>query len=105
MTWRWIYCSVICDQLRDWLAFKSFVLIVNFKESSEVKWEFILVSLFFNIYYTLLDNLLFLFIYFILVFVGIILLLSIVAAQKKNSKTGSKGKKKQESRSLKESDV
>ena len=87
------------------MAFKSFVLIVNFKESSEVKWEFILVSLFFNIYYTLLDNLLFIFIYSILVFVGIILLLSIVAAQKKNSKTGSKGKKKQESRSLKESDV
>lgn len=44
----------------------------------------------------------FIFIYFILVFVGIILLLSIVAAQKKNSKTGSKGKKKQESRSTKE---
>ena len=49
-----------------------------------------------------LDNQLFLFIYFILVFVGIILLLSIVAAQKKNSKTGSKGNKKQESRSTKE---
>ena len=61
-------------------------------------------KLVFSISFTL-DNHLFLFIlfiYFILVFVGIILLLSIVAAQKKNSKTGSKGKKKQESRSTKE---
>ena len=61
-------------------------------------------KLVFSISFTL-DNHLFLFIlfiYFILVFVGIILLLSIVAAQKKNSKTGSKGNKKQESRSTKE---
>ena len=73
----------------------------NFKESSEVKWEFILVS--YILVFTYLLHPIRLFIYFILVFVGIILLLSIVAAQKKkNSKTGSKGAKKQDSRSTKE---
>ena len=59
-------------------------------------------KLVFSISITLDNHLFILFIYLILVFVGIILLLSIVAAQKKNSKTGSKGNKKQESRSTKE---